>query len=103
LSCVMPCALLLLSGGLRLSGCLRGGSGRRGSRPVKAELRAGGADDGDVHGHCNLVEGVIAATLMPPALMLRGGTLDLVLPNRTMAAIMVSFFLLGLRFGARLG
>jgi hypothetical protein len=94
----MLCVLPILSGGIQLPGCPLGGSRRQGSRPVKAELRAGGADDGDVHGLCYHVEGVIDATSSPRP-DARGETLDLGLADRTMVAIMVLFSLLGLCFG----
>jgi hypothetical protein len=87
----------ILSGGIQPLGCPLGGSGRQGSRPVKAELRAGGADDDDAHRLCYHVEGVIVATFAfrPDA---RGETLDLGLADRTMAAILVLFSLLALCF-----
>jgi hypothetical protein len=50
----MPCILPLLFGGLRLPGCPRGGTGRQGGYPAIAELRAGGANDSDVHKCCYL-------------------------------------------------
>jgi hypothetical protein len=49
-----PCILPLLSGGLQLPGCPHGGSRRQGSRPEKAKLQAGGADDDNIHEHCYL-------------------------------------------------
>jgi hypothetical protein len=92
-----PCVLLLLSGGLRLRGCPLGGSRRQGSWLVKVELRAGGANDGDVHELCYHFEGVIVVTSAsrPHA---PGENLDLGLADRTMVANFVLFSLLGLYF-----
>jgi hypothetical protein len=44
-----PCVLPLLSGGLRLPGCPRGGSKWQCNQPAKAKLQAGGADDDNIH------------------------------------------------------
>jgi hypothetical protein len=66
---------------------------------VKAELRAGRPDDGDVHGRCYLFEGTIVAT-SASCLDALGETLDLGLPDRTMMTLLILFTILGLCFGA---